>query len=320
MKLVQEKLVLEHMHLIPRLASKVKGTHHHADKEELVGEGYLALVKAAINFQNRSKFSTYMYKAVLGAMYDQLSNQPYNDVKRMQLFSVEALLNSPAPAYSELGRLTKILTERITINPTQSVLYDATRTRLSECIPLLRTDYQYIMKRKVVDEATNQELATELMLTPMAVAKKFQKATQDLKTLYEGGEVRPTRCNKRRRSRELKQAELIYCACECGTLIPEKKPNGTKRKYANGHQFKHFNPEIASGLKSTQTVVDGQKSCSICKTKKDLDEFSISKHYSSGRQAACKECNSKKQKEVRKKKRYSAQLEYQHKLDNPDNV
>ena len=198
MNTAQEQLVLDHMHLIPRLASKIKRTHRFADKQEMIGEGYLALVKAAINFQSKSKFSTYMYKAVVGSMYATMSGQAYGDVKRMQLFSIDVLLNNPAPAYSELGRLSRTLAKQIVLDPRQTKIIDVTRSRLYDCLPLLRSDFQYIVKRKVMDEATDLELAQELMLTPMAVQKRFIRAKNDLQALFEGREITTRKASSRR--------------------------------------------------------------------------------------------------------------------------
>lgn len=312
---LQESLVIDNMHLVRQLSYKVTGIHRFADRQELISAGYLALVKAAINFQGRSQFTTYMYKAVLGAMYSCLSDEAYNDVKRMKLFSIDALLNTPANAYSELGRLSKVLAERISVNPSHAAMVKATKTKLYECLPLLRTDYQYILKRKVLDEATDKEIALEVMLTPMAVAKKFIRAKRDLKTLFEGGSVRTKVYAVRSRSKELKKAELVYCECGCGTLIPEKGLNGKVRRFVSGHHHRILN-HSTKGLENTQVIFEGKKKCSLCKEIKVEEEFGIDRRKSTGRASKCKLCSRIADKNQRKNKKLSQMLEYRNKLDN----
>lgn len=66
-----DRRIVEHMHLIPRLARRVKRVLVTADVSELESAGYLALVKAARNFRGERgcKFSTYLYSCARGEMY-----------------------------------------------------------------------------------------------------------------------------------------------------------------------------------------------------------------------------------------------------------
>lgn len=66
-----DQLILNNLHLIPKIASMVKRTLVTADQQELESSGYFALVKAARKYQgiNGCSFTVYMYTCVRGQMY-----------------------------------------------------------------------------------------------------------------------------------------------------------------------------------------------------------------------------------------------------------
>ena len=86
----RDKLITENMNLVSGVYNDLfKNTYIYIDKEDMVGEGMLALVVAADTYkENKGKFSTYAYVCIKNAMTN-YANKEFKHKKNVRLFSEE---------------------------------------------------------------------------------------------------------------------------------------------------------------------------------------------------------------------------------------
>ena len=86
----REKLITDNMNLVYGVYNDwFKNTYFYIDKEDMIGEGMLALVSAANTYkENKGKFSTYAYVCIKNAMIN-YSNKEFKHKNNIRLFSEE---------------------------------------------------------------------------------------------------------------------------------------------------------------------------------------------------------------------------------------
>lgn len=85
------ELITENMNLVYGVYNDLfKNTSYFIDKDDMIGEGMLALVKAGNTFQDsKGKFSTYAYVCIKNAMTN-YANKEFKHKNNVRLFSEDA--------------------------------------------------------------------------------------------------------------------------------------------------------------------------------------------------------------------------------------
>lgn len=90
-RLRREKLVLDHLPMVAKIAEQVHGKMTHVPIEDLIQDGYIGLIEASRRFvfARGKKFEAFAFFRVRGAMYDAHKRRAYKD-DTLTLCSIDA--------------------------------------------------------------------------------------------------------------------------------------------------------------------------------------------------------------------------------------
>ena len=131
----REKLVLDHLHVVAKIARQVHAKMTHVPLEELEHDGYLGLVQAAASYTPaKGIFAHFAYFRVHGAMIDAHNRAKYRDETHESLEGISA----------ELGFLPRRIVEDPKPFPDELAATRAERRLLARAVDSLPDDEQRV--------------------------------------------------------------------------------------------------------------------------------------------------------------------------------
>jgi RNA polymerase sigma-70 factor (ECF subfamily) len=155
------------------------------DARDAVQEAFLSAYRSIDRFEGGSSLSTWLHRIVINACLMKLRS-----ASRRPEASIEELL----PRFDETGH--RIAPEGAwPISAEQALLQDETRRRVRAAIERLPLQYRAVLMLRDIQEASTEEAAQVLGITPNAVKIRLHRARQALRTLLspEMGAAAPAR-------------------------------------------------------------------------------------------------------------------------------
>jgi RNA polymerase sigma-70 factor (ECF subfamily) len=161
-----DELVARYAHRVHRLTYKI--LRHEQDAEDAMQDAFLSAYRSLPRFQEKSTFSTWLYRVATNAALMRLRK------RREGMVSIE----QPS---SRSDQQTTLQIADWARSPVDDLMDTELRAALEEAIGDLSEDLQAVFLLREQDKLSNQQTADELKLTVPAVKSRLHRARVELR-------------------------------------------------------------------------------------------------------------------------------------------
>jgi RNA polymerase sigma-70 factor (ECF subfamily) len=158
--------------IVNRYGNKVYGlafriTRDHHGSEEVLQEVFLTLVKKIGTFRGESKFSSWLYRVTMNAIYMQLRSDKKHES--------DVSLEDYAP-YNEGGMLSGVKAKDWSNRPDTALFNKEAKENIEMAVNKLPESYRVVFHLRDVEGLSNEETAEALGLSVTAVKSRLHRA------------------------------------------------------------------------------------------------------------------------------------------------